>query len=108
MEEEIVDAQIKKGILEMCILYKLSRQDYYGYPLMQEMKEVFSEVNESTFYAILRRLHKEGKTSSYLGKESDGPQRKYYTISEEGRKSLQILINDWNTLKTKVKEIGIS
>lgn len=103
-----MDAQIKKGILEMCILYKLSQQDYYGYPLMQEMKEVFPEVNESTFYAILRRLHKEGKTNSYFGKESGGPRRKYYTISEEGRRSLQILIKDWNALKMKVIEIGIS
>lgn len=103
-----MDAQIKKGILEMCILYKLSQQDYYGYLLMQEMKVLFPEVNESTFYAILRRLHKEGKTNSYFGKKSGGPQRKYYTISEEGRRSLQILIKDWNALIRKVIEIGIS
>lgn len=48
-----MDAQIKKGILEMCILKKLSEDDYYGYTLMQEMRKLFADVNDSTFYAIL-------------------------------------------------------
>lgn len=51
-----ISAQIKKGVLEMCLLHKLSQQDYYGYNLMHEMNILFPEVNSSTFYAILRRL----------------------------------------------------
>lgn len=49
---------------------KLSQNDYYGYTLMQEMRKAFTDVNDSTFYAILRRLNKEGKTETYLGEES--------------------------------------
>lgn len=102
-----MDAQIKKGVLEMCILYKLSQKDYYGYPLMQEMKAIFPEVNDSTFYAILRRLHKEKMTEVYFGNESGGPQRKYYRITEEGLNRLQKSVNDWKELKQKVSGIGI-
>lgn len=102
-----MDAQIKKGVLEMCILYKLSQKDYYGYPLMQEMKTLFPEVNDSTFYAILRRLSKEKAADLYLGQESGGPQRKYYKITAEGMDRLEKMIYDWNQLKTKVSEIGI-
>ena len=102
-----MDAQIKKGVLEMCILYKLSQKDYYGYPLMQEMKSVFSEVNDSTFYTILRRLNKEKATDIYFGNESGGTQRKYYKITEEGLKRLEKSINDWKQLKLRVSEIGV-
>ena len=102
-----MNAQIKKGVLEMCILFQLSKEDYYGYPLMQEMKTIFPEVNDSTFYAILRRLHKEGAAGTYSGSESGGPQRKYYTITEEGKNRLEQYIHDWNLLKEKVEGIGI-
>lgn len=102
-----MDAQIKKGVLEMCILYKLSQKDYYGYPLMQEMKIIFPEVNDSTFYAILRRLNKEKAADIYFGNESGGPQRKYYKITEEGINRLEKSINDWKQLKLNVSEIGI-
>ena len=68
-----MDAQIKKGVLEMCLLQKLSVQDYYGYHLMREMKVLFPEVNDSTFYAILRRLHKDGSAIVYDSDKSAGP-----------------------------------
>lgn len=102
-----MDAQIKKGVLEMCLLYKLSQKDYYGYPLMQEMKIIFPEVNDGTFYTILRRLNKEKATDIYFGNESGGPQRKYYKITENGLNKLENFINDWNQLKSRVSEIGI-
>ena len=84
-----MDAQIKKGFLEMCLLLKLKKKDYYGYELMKEMNLLFPDVNESTFYAILRRLNKEGMAEQYLGDTSDGPARKYYKISFEGKASLK-------------------
>lgn len=102
-----IDAQIKKGVLEMCILYQLSQKDYYGYPLMQEMKVIFPEVNDSTFYAILRRLHKEDAAEIYYGQESGGPQRKYYKITASGSKRLEQSILNWQLLKDKVSSLGI-
>lgn len=102
-----IDAQIKKGVLEMCILYQLSQRDYYGYPLMQEMKAIFPEVNDSTFYAILRRLYKEEAAEIYYGQESGGPQRKYYKITAFGSERLEQSIHNWRMLKNKVSSLGI-
>ena len=102
-----MDAQFKKGILEMCLLHKLSQNDYYGYSLMREMRLLFPEVNDSTFYAILRRLNKEGMTSIYYGEASGGPKRKYYSITETGLESLEKNKEAWNRLKKIVSEIGI-
>jgi PadR family transcriptional regulator PadR len=102
-----LNAQIKKGVLEMCLLYKLSQKDYYGYHLMKEMRVLFPEVNDSTFYAILRRLGKEGAAAVYYGEESGGPKRKYYNITERGLETLQSQICDWEQLKEIVKKLGI-
>ncbi len=102
-----MDAQIKKGILEMCLLYKLSKQDYYGYNLMKEMKILYPEVNDSTFYAILRRIHKDGDAVIYLGKESGGPERKYYKLTDKGHKTLEKEIDEWNKIKEIVENLGI-
>ena len=103
----VLDAQIKKGVLEMCLLQKLSVQDYYGYHLMREMKVLFPEVNDSTFYAILRRLHKDGSAIVYDSDKSAGPRRKYYQITPAGRKKLEQKICDWNRLKQIAGQLGI-
>lgn len=102
-----MDAQIKKGVLDMCILYCISQNEMYGYDIMQKMHQYFPDVNESTFYAILRRLNKEGSAETYFGAESNGPPRKYYRITEEGKIRLQANIKDWNNISSKVNEIGI-
>lgn len=102
-----MNAQIKKGILEICILHLLLQQDSYGYPLMQNMKSYFPEIDESTIYAILRRLNKEGLTDTYQGKESNGPSRKYYHITEQGKERLNQYLMDWNTMKKILQDMGI-
>ena len=102
-----MNAQIKKGILEMCILYLLSQEDYYGYPLMQKMKSYFPDVDESTFYAILRRLNKEGATDIYPGKESNGPNRKYYRLTVSGQEMLRQHISDWEQMKEIMLDMGL-
>lgn len=102
-----MDAQIKKGILEMCILFLVSKEDIYGYQLIKLLQHYFPEVNQSTFYAILRRLCKGGVTEIYYGKETNGPNRKYYRITEQGKIYLKSLINDWNKLNEIISTIGI-
>lgn len=102
-----LNAQIKKGVLEMCLLHKLSQKDYYGYYLMREMRVLFPEVNDSTFYAILRRLAKEEAAEVYYGEESGGPKRKYYRITENGSGVLKTYIRDWEQLKEIVGQLGI-
>lgn len=102
-----MDAQMKKGILDMCILYLISKEELYGYDIMQRMNCYFPEVNESTFYAILRRLNKEGATETYLGEESMGPKRKYYRITEQGKMRLLEEQQDFIHLTELVNRIGV-
>ena len=103
-----MDAQMKKGVLEMCLLHQLSECGQYGYPLMQKMKHYFPEVNDSSFYVILRRLQKEGLTEIYYGESSEGPKRKYYRITDAGKDYLAQAISDWRTMKSIVRSLGIS
>jgi len=102
-----MEAQIKKGILEMCVLFTIRNNEMYGYDVMKHMKRYFPEVNESTFYAILRRLHADGSAEITLGEESNGPTRKYYGITEAGREVLHDSIESWKRIRATVEEIGI-
>ena len=100
-----MNAQIKKGILEMCILYLVSQEDMYGYTIMKKMSKYFPEVNESTFYSILRRLNKENATETYIGEVSNGPKRKYYRITKSGELYLKQNINSWRQINNVVNDI---
>lgn len=102
-----MDSQMKRGIMEMCILYQFLSGDYYGYDLMVKMRAYFPEVKDSTFYVVLRRLNAEGYTDIYYGSESNGPQRKYYKITERGRDYLDGALANWRQLKGIVEELGI-
>lgn len=102
-----MDAQMKKGVLEMCILYWISIEEMYGYDVMKRMSCFFPEVNDSTFYAILRRMAKEGFAEIQYGKESNGPRRKYYHITLLGEKYLSDSKEDWKNLIRIIKEISI-
>lgn len=102
-----MDAQMKKGVLEMCILYCVSQNDLYGYDVMKLMRIHFPEVNESTFYAILRRLHQVGALENYVGSTSGGPPRKYYRITEAGQITLGEMIDGWKNITNAVANIGI-
>ena len=102
-----MDIQLKKGILEMCILYYIEKGTMYGYDIIQNMHNYFPEVSESTFYAILRRLHKEGAATTFKGEVSKGPSRIYYKITEKGRTQLEQLRTDWKDLQNIITEMGI-
>ena len=86
---------MKKGVLELCILHICSEQDRYGYEIMRLVTEAFPEINESTIYAVLRRLHADGCTESYTGSVSGGPQRKYYRITALGLTTMNQLKTEW-------------
>jgi len=102
-----MEAQIKKGILEMCVLFTIRDNEMYGYDVMKSMRRHFPEVNESTFYAILRRLHADGSAEITLGQESNGPTRKYYRITKKGYEVLDNNIESWRRIRRIVEEIGI-
>lgn len=102
-----MDAQLKKGVLELCLLQCLSGEPKYGYDVIQTMRGCFPDVTESTFYAILRRLAREGAADTFQGSESNGPARKYYRLTDEGRDRLAQMAADWRSLREILEKLGI-
>lgn len=98
---------MKKGVLEMCILHICNENDMYGYEIMKRVTDAFPEINESTVYAVLRRLHTDGCTESYFGEHSGGPKRKYYRVTPKGQEELRKMISEWRELTGAIKQLGI-
>jgi PadR family transcriptional regulator PadR len=101
------DAQIKKGVLEMCVLHMIREKPTYGYDVMKTVKMYFPEVSESTVYAILRRLHNEGCAEVTLSSESSGPPRKYYHITNCGLALLEKNITSWKRVNHALTKMGL-
>lgn len=99
--------QMKKGILELCILHIVSQDELYGYEIMKKVTEVFPGLHESTVYAVLRRLNSESCTEFYTGGDSGGPARKYYRITEKGREHLKKMREEWEEMLAALRELGI-
>lgn len=102
-----MDAQMKKGVLEMCVLHLLSRGPLYGYEVMKTVQEAFPDVYDGSVYAVLRRLHADGCTETYLGETSGGPPRKYYRLTGAGRTRLAEAKSEWNSLVAAVRRLKI-
>ena len=83
------DAQIKKGILELCVLQLIKELPTYGYEAIKTIRRHFPEVSESTIYAILRRLHIEKHADVLLCEDSGGSPRKYYVLTASGADLLE-------------------
>ena len=90
-----MNTQFRKGVLEICVLTLISKKDMYGYEIVQNISKVI-EVNEGTIYPILRRLTKEGYFETYILESNEGPARKYYKLTAEGKDNLNKLIKEWN------------
>ena len=103
-----MDAQLKKGVLELCLLQCLSGEPKYGYDVIQTMRDCFPDVTESTFYAILRRLAREGAADTFQGSVSNGPVRKYYRLTDSGRERLAKMAEDWRRLREILETLGIA
>ncbi len=99
-----MNAQFKKGALELCVLSVLSEGDCYGYDLVTQISEHVS-ITEGTIYPLLRRLKDDGQVETYLQESSSGPPRKYYRITEHGREVLAASTQEWNSFVEGVYSI---
>ena len=88
-----MDSQMKKGMMEACILSVLSRGDSYGYQLIKDMEPIM-RLSESTLYPVLRRLEAAGCLTVY-SVEHNSRLRKYYAITDEGRKRIAAFMDEW-------------
>ena len=82
-----MDAQIKKGLIELCMLAALREKDSYGYQMIRDISG-YMEISESTLYPILRRLEANGRVTCY-SVEHNGRLRKYFHITETGAGQLR-------------------
>jgi len=99
-----VNVQFKKGVLELCVLALLDKKDCYGYELVQAISHQI-EISEGSVYPLLRRLTKEEYFTTYLQESTEGPSRKYYQLTEKGKKYLQDLLVEWNEFTNGVNEL---
>ena len=99
-----MNIQFKKGVLELCVLVLLGKRDYYGYELVSSISRTI-EIAEGTVYPLLRRLTKEGHFSTYLKESDEGPVRKYYSITDQGREYGKALLEEWKRFFEGVNSI---
>ncbi|NCA67901.1 MAG: PadR family transcriptional regulator [Clostridia bacterium] len=78
-----MNAQYKKGVLELCVLSLLKKNDRYGYEI-SEYLSAHIDIADGTVYPILRKLKDDGLLTTYLQEESGGPPRKYYSLTKLG------------------------
>jgi len=105
MKIENTKAQMRKGVLEYCILTILSMNDAYASDIIKELKEARMIVVEGTLYPLLTRLKNAGLLEYRWEESTQGPPRKYYTISDNGKAFLLELDNSWNELVEAVSLI---
>lgn len=100
----IVNVQFKKGILEICVLVLLDKQDRYGYELVRKISDKI-EISEGSMYPLLRRLTKEGYFTTYFQESSGGPARKYYRLTDIGRDYLHEQMREWKEFSSAVNQL---
>jgi PadR family transcriptional regulator PadR len=94
---------MKKGLLDVCVLFVLNNEDAYGYKLTQEISKLL-EISESALYPVLRRLERQGLLKTYT-EEFSGRLRKYYSITEAGKIRFSEYINELRDLKNVLDNI---
>lgn len=105
MNEENIKSQMRKGVLEYCILLILSRKDSYASDIIKELKDSQMIVVEGTLYPLLTRL-KNANYLTYRWEEStQGPPRKYYCLASKGLSFLNELENSWMLLQNAVNKL---
>jgi len=91
-----MDAQLRRGVLDVCVLVAIKNKDSYGYQIIKDLKPVL-ELSESTLYTILKRLE-EGRLLIVRSVEYEGRLRKYYHITHLGLKRIEEFKDEWKEL----------
>ena len=105
MNIENTKAQMRKGILEFCILSLLRDKDYYTSEILEMLKEAKLLVVEGTVYPLLTRLKNDDFLSYRWEESTSGPPRKYYKLTDKGEDFLDELAKTWSELALAVEQI---
>jgi PadR family transcriptional regulator PadR len=91
-----MDNQMKRGLLDVCVLSAIKNEDSYGYQIIKDIKP-YVEISESTLYPILRRLES-AKMLTVRTAEHNGRLRKYYRITQQGKQRIRDFKEDWKEI----------
>ena len=92
-----MESQLKRGLIEVCVLAAIRKQDSYGYQIIKDISPYLS-ISESTLYPILKRLESNGNLTVY-SIEHNGRLRKYYQITQAGIDKIEDFKQEWNKLQ---------
>lgn len=101
-EDTNIRSQMRKGILEYCVLLILSRERAYPSDIINRLSNASLIVVEGTLYTLLNRLRKEGKLNYEWEESPKGPPRKYYFITEQGKDALNEMSKAWDEIVDNV------
>jgi PadR family transcriptional regulator PadR len=101
---EPIDTQLKKGVLELCVLELLAQGDSYAYEIASKLADAIA-MGEGTVYPLMRRLSSDGLVETYLVESSTGPSRKYYRLTAAGRGALKQQRETWHAFTQAVDGI---
>lgn len=105
MSTENFKIQIRKGLLEFCILQIISREEVYTSDIIEELTNSKIIVVEGTVYPLLNRLKKFGYIQHVWRESNQGPPRKYYSITYDGTLHIKELLVSWNEIDKSVKKL---
>ena len=101
---ETIQVQLKKGVLELCVLALLSKGDGYAYDIASRLAKGV-DMGEGTIYPLMRRMQADGLVAAYLQESPSGPPRKYYRLTEQGRSSFASQRTEWAAFVAAVDTI---
>ena len=102
---ENIKSQMKKGILEYCILSIINRQEVYTSDILEALRQADLLVVEGTLYPLLSRLKNNGLLKYRWQESTDGPPRKYFTLTDEGQEMLTALDGEWSVISKAILKI---
>ena len=102
---ENIKSQMRKGILEYCILSIINRQEVYTSDILNALQQADLLVVEGTVYPLLSRLKNNGLLKYRWQESTDGPPRKYFTLTDEGKDLLATLNQEWCTISNAINKI---
>ena len=91
---ETIDIQLKKGVLGLCVLAVLARNESYAYEIASNLSDAIG-MGEGTIYPLMRRMQSDGLVATYMVESSAGPSRKYYKLTDAGRSALEAQAQEW-------------